>query len=105
MYLDPTASNKRLERTAEKRGRSAAGRWADDLTRALRGYNRSSMKKSVETLLESFERLPEDEKREAAGEILKRSAKFELTPLDDDALLNAADNLFLELDKDESKHG
>lgn len=63
------------------------------------------MKRSVETLLESFERLPEDEKREAAGEILKRSAKFELTLLDDDTLLNAADSLFLELDKEESKHG
>ena len=63
------------------------------------------MKKSVETLLESFEGLREDEKREAAGEILKRSAKFELTSLDDDALFNAADNLFLELDKEESKHG
>jgi hypothetical protein len=63
------------------------------------------MKKSVENLLESFERLTEDAKREAAAEILKRSAKFKLPPLDDEALLEAADNIFLELDKEESRHG
>ena len=63
------------------------------------------MKKSVATLLESFERLPSDAKREAAAEILKRSAKFKFPALDDDALLQAADSIFLELDKEESKHG
>ena len=59
------------------------------------------MKKSVQALLESFERLPADAKREAAVEILKRSAKFKLPPLDDDALLQTADSVFLELDKDQ----
>ncbi|MBI4483149.1 MAG: hypothetical protein HY652_09685 [Acidobacteria bacterium] len=63
------------------------------------------MNKSVEALLESFERLPEEAKREAASEILRRSAKFKLPPLDEDTLVEAADSVFLELDKEESKHG
>ncbi len=80
-------------------------RWADNLCARREGIISWNMKKSVETLLESFERLPEDAKREAAAEILKRSAKFKLPPLGDDALLQAADSLFLKLDKEDSKHG
>jgi len=60
------------------------------------------MKESVETLLETFERLPEDAKIEVAAEILKRAARFKLPPLDDDVLLQAAEGVFLELDKAES---
>ena len=63
------------------------------------------MNKSVETLLESFERLPDEAKREAASEIIRRSGKFSLPPLEDEALVEAAENVFLELDKHESKHG
>lgn len=62
------------------------------------------MDKMVETLLKTFEHLPDDAKREAAAEILKRTAKFELPPLNEDALLEAADSVFLELDKKESRH-
>jgi len=60
------------------------------------------MKKSVETLLKTFERLPEDAKLEVAAEILKRSARFKLPPLDEVVLLQVADDVFLELDKTES---
>ena len=60
------------------------------------------MKNSVETLLETFERLPEDAKLEVASEILKRSARFRLPPLDEDALAQSADDVFLELEKTES---
>ena len=60
------------------------------------------MKNSVETLLETFERLPEDAKLEVAAEILKRSARFKLPPLDEAVLLQVADHVFLELDKTES---
>ena len=63
------------------------------------------MNKSVETLLESFERLPDEAKREAAFEIIRRSAKFSLPPLEDETLVEAAENVFLELDKHESQHG
>ncbi|MGI8785454.1 MAG: hypothetical protein ACR2L2_17620 [Acidobacteriota bacterium] len=60
------------------------------------------IKKSVETLLETFERLPEDAKLEVAAEILKRSARFKLPPLDEGVLVQAANDVFLELDKTES---
>ena len=63
------------------------------------------MDKSVEALLESFERLPNEAKREAASEIIRRSAKLNLSPLEDEALVQAAENLFLELDKRESSRG
>jgi len=41
----------------------------------------------VETLLESFERLPNDAKIEAASEILKRSVNLDLPPLTEAALV------------------
>ena len=63
------------------------------------------MSKSVESFLESFDRLPDEAKREAALEILKRSAKFDLPPLAEEALLQAAEDIFLSLDKQESDHG
>ena len=63
------------------------------------------MKRSVETLLESFERLPQDAKLEAASEILKRSANFELPLLPEEALLQTADDIFLNLDEEESRRG
>ena len=63
------------------------------------------MNKSVESLLESFERLPDEAKREAALEILRRSVQLNLPPLEDEAHVEAADNIFLELDQRESQHG
>lgn len=63
------------------------------------------MNKSVEALLESFERLPDEAKREAASEILRRSVKLGLPPLEDEALVEVAENVFLELDQRESQHG
>jgi len=62
------------------------------------------MKKLVEELLNSFEKLPDAEKRELASEIIKRSLAFDLAQLSDDALILAADQVFLQLDKDESIH-
>lgn len=60
------------------------------------------MKKSVETLLESFERLSDDAKIEAASEILKRSMDFDLPPLSEESLLQTADDIFAKLDEEES---
>ena len=62
------------------------------------------MTKSVEQLLKSFEQLPEAEKRELASEIIKRSLTLDLPELSDDTLLLAADETFLQLDKEESVH-
>ena len=62
------------------------------------------MEESVEALLRSFDHLPEALKREAAAEILKRSAMFDLPPLSNESLLQAADEVFLKLDSQESNH-
>jgi len=61
------------------------------------------MKASIETLLDSFDRLPDDDKRQAAAEILKRSVAMDLPALEDDALVDAADQVFLALDREETK--
>ena len=63
------------------------------------------MNKSIEALLESFERLPEEAKREAASEIIRRSVNLSLPLLEDEAFVEAAENVFIEIDKHESKHG
>jgi hypothetical protein len=63
-----------------------------------------TMTKSVEELLNSFEKLPEAEKRELASEIIKRSLGFDMPELSDESLLLAADEIFLQLDRDESLH-
>jgi len=62
------------------------------------------MTKSVEQLLKSFEQLPEAEKRELASEIIKRCLTLDLPELSDETLLLAADQAFLQLDKEESIH-
>jgi len=63
------------------------------------------MKKSVEVIIKSFERLSREAKREAASEILRRTAKFKLPPLSNATLVEVADNIFLKLDKEESRRG
>jgi hypothetical protein len=61
------------------------------------------MNASIETLLDSFDRLPDDDKRQAAAEILKRSVAMDLPALEDDALVEVADQVFLSLDREETK--
>jgi len=60
-----------------------------------------SMSTTTSEILESFDHLPEDEKREVASEILRRTIKLELPPLTDDELVLNAEALFLELDQRE----
>lgn len=55
----------------------------------------------VQQFLNSFEQLPEQEKRELATEIIKRSIMFQLPSLTEDELILNAEELFLELDKRE----
>jgi hypothetical protein len=60
------------------------------------------MSTTTSEILESFDHLAEDEKREVASEIIRRTRELELPPLTDDELALNAEALFLELDKRES---
>jgi len=62
------------------------------------------MSTSVKDILHSFELLSENEKKELASEIVRRTAKFDLPPLTDEDIISCADELFLELDRRESKN-
>ena len=59
----------------------------------------------VQNILQSFDELPEIERREVASEIIRRSLGFSLPPLSDEELVSNADALFLELDQRESENG
>jgi hypothetical protein len=59
------------------------------------------MTRTVQELLDTFDRLPEPEQREAASEILRRFRRITLDPLSDDELILSAENLFLEIDQRE----
>ncbi len=60
---------------------------------------------AVKDILKSFEVLPDKKKREVAYEVLRKTAQFDFPPLTDEELINSADELFLELDRRESKNG
>jgi len=57
----------------------------------------------VRTLLKTIERLPETERRDLAAEILRLSTHWGCQPLSDEALIENAEHLFLELDQAESR--
>ena len=59
------------------------------------------MNATVETLLETFRSLPEEEKHRLASEILRWSRQVEHPPLGDEELAAAADEIFLGLEQDE----
>jgi hypothetical protein len=63
------------------------------------------MRTLVQELLDSFEGFSEVEKRQLAAGILRRTANLGLPPLTDEELGLNAEELFLELDKRESKDG
>ena len=60
------------------------------------------MSATVEEILDSFDHLPEAEKRELASEIIRRTVGFDLPSLTDEDLVLNAEGLFLELDQRES---
>jgi len=60
------------------------------------------MTASVANLLESFDGLSERERHEAVTEILRRVARLEYPPLDDEALTQISVMTFEELDARES---
>jgi len=63
------------------------------------------MSLTAEHILQSFDRLPEAEKKEVASEIIRRSVHFDLPSLSDEELVSIAEELFLELDSQETRNG
>lgn len=61
------------------------------------------MSTATQNILNLFNQLPEIEKHEFASEIIKWTAKQDFPPLTDEALVQAADALFIELDKSEAR--
>ena len=61
------------------------------------------MSTATQSILESFNQLPEPEKRELAAEIIRWTANLDFPPLTDEDLVIAADELFIELDRAEVK--
>jgi hypothetical protein len=61
------------------------------------------MSKNAQRLLEEFDSLAETERREVAVEILRRTDLVSYGAPEDSELLAAADQIFLELDRRESR--
>ncbi|MCI0361422.1 MAG: hypothetical protein L0211_23310 [Planctomycetaceae bacterium] len=60
------------------------------------------MSSKVKKFLESFDSLNTAEQREAAAQILRRTAVMDSPPLTDDDLVSMAEELFLQLDAEEA---
>jgi len=63
------------------------------------------MTDAVQEFLNSFDRLAELEQQIAVSELLKRTVEANLPPLDDETFDLLAEELFLELDAEESANG
>jgi hypothetical protein len=59
------------------------------------------MSTTTSEILECFDHLPEDEKREVASEIIRRTRELKLPARTDDELVLTAEALFLDLDQRE----
>jgi hypothetical protein len=60
---------------------------------------------AVQELLKTFDALTEAEQQEAAAQLLRRCAEGESGDVPEDALVAAAEELFLELDAREAADG
>ena len=58
----------------------------------------------TQNIIQSFELLTESEKKDVASEIILRSLKLNLPPLSDKEFVLNAEELFLELEKNESNN-
>jgi hypothetical protein len=63
------------------------------------------MTSDVQTILNSFELLPDSAKQEVASVIIHRILELDSPPLSDLDFTSAADELFSELDRNESRNG
>ncbi|MGD0901291.1 MAG: hypothetical protein ABR915_25970 [Thermoguttaceae bacterium] len=60
------------------------------------------MTAQVQEILQSFDHLPEDDKRELVSELLRRSAMLGDPPLTNEQLVRTAEDLFVPLDRNEA---
>lgn len=60
------------------------------------------MSHDLQLVLDSFDRLVEEEKREALAALLLRARALEWPPLDDETIDLIAEESFLEYDRDEA---
>ena len=61
------------------------------------------MTTDIKEILNTFDLLPDDDKRDLASEILRRTVHFDFPPLTDEELIQSAEKLFLDLDRRESQ--
>ncbi len=59
------------------------------------------MKAAAQTILDSFDHLPQADQEAVAREILRRSLRFDFPPLTDEEFAVNAEQIFLELDREE----
>ena len=57
----------------------------------------------AQNIIDTFDGLPDSEKREVAAAILRRTAEMEFGSLSDDELVLSAEETFLELDRREAE--
>ena len=62
------------------------------------------MTTDIKEILNTFDLLPDNDKRDLASEILRRTVHFDFPPLTDEELIQSAEKLFLDLDRRESKN-
>ena len=57
----------------------------------------------AQNIIDTFDGLPDSEKREVATAILRRTAEMEFPSISDDELVLSAEEIFLELDRREAR--
>jgi hypothetical protein len=62
------------------------------------------MTTDVKEILNTFDLLPDNDKKDLASEILRRTVHFDFPPLTDEELIRSAEKLFLGLDRREAKN-
>ena len=62
------------------------------------------MTTDVKEILNTFDLLPDNDKKDLASEILRRTVHFDFPLLTDEELIQSAEKLFLDLDRRESKN-
>jgi len=62
------------------------------------------MTTDIKEILNTFDLLSNNEKKDLAYEILRRTVQFDFPPLTDEDLIQSAERLFLDLDRRESKN-
>jgi hypothetical protein len=62
------------------------------------------MSTDIKEILNTFDLLPDNDKKDLASEILRRTIHFDFPPLTDEELIQSTEKLFLDLDRRESQN-